>query len=66
MDNHDYCKSQDEMAINLEMYPKQVLDGSVKALDVLLNSPNLCETFKKNDIYGIEGMPGSFRKLEID
>jgi hypothetical protein len=66
MENHDYFMSQDKMQVNPEMYPKQVLEGSVRSLKVYLNSPELHETFKSKDIYGIEGISGSFRKLEID
>lgn len=56
----------DEMTVRKEMYPKQVLEGSVKSLKVLLNSPDMLEKFKCKDVYGIQGMQGSFRKLEID
>lgn len=57
------------MRVKLESYPKQVLDGSVKSLKYCLNSPELYEKLKSQnarDIYGVQGVQGSFRKLEID
>lgn len=54
-----------ETKVREEHYPKAVLDGSVKSLKYLLNSPELYEKFKKQDIY-YENIQGSFRKLEID
>ena len=58
--------SYSKMKLNLESYPKPVLEGSVKSLKYLLNSPELYEKFKSQDIYGFQGIQGSFRKLEID
>lgn len=63
MKKHDFHLRYNEMTVNLESYPKAVLDGSVKSLKYLLNSPELYEKMKKQDIYGVQG---SFRKLEID
>jgi hypothetical protein len=52
-----------ETRVNTNMYPKAVLEGSVKSLKYLLNSSEIHEKFKNHDIYGLQG---SFRKLEID
>lgn len=51
--------------VNEEMYPKQVLEGSVKSLKYLLNSSELHERLKNQEIL-CDGLQGSFRKLEID
>lgn len=58
-----YLKYKD-MKIHTEFYPKNVLEGSVKALKIPLTSPQHYEKkYMSESIYGIEG---SFRKLEID
>lgn len=51
--------------INEKMYPKAVLEGSVKSLKYLLNSSELYEKLKNQNILN-DGLQGSFRKLEID
>lgn len=63
LENHEFHLRYNELKVNCDMYPKQVLDGSVKSLKYLLNSPELYEKMKIQDIYGVQG---SFRKLEID
>lgn len=52
------------MKIHTEFYPKNVLEGSVKALKIPMTSPQHYE--KKNMSESIYGLEGSFRKLEID
>lgn len=52
-----------DMKVRAEMYPPQVLEGSVKTLKYLLNSPDLNEKNVNDSMHGIQG---SFRKLEID
>lgn len=51
-----------QMKVNVEKYPRAVLEGSVKSLKYNLNSTEIYEKFN-DDFYG---MQGSFRKLEID
>lgn len=55
----------DEIKIHTEMYPKQVLEGSVKSLKYSLASSDI-ENISKLDLYGANGLQGSFRRLEID
>lgn len=60
----DFHLRYNEMKVKLEMYPRPIVDGSVKSLKYLLNSPDLYEKIKnQQNIYGVQG---SFRKLEID
>lgn len=67
LENHEFHLRYSELKVNCDMYPKQVLDGSVKSLKYLLNSPELYEKMKVKDIYSLqESTQGSFRKLEID
>lgn len=48
-----------------EMYPEAVRLGSTRSLKVPLDSaPEAFE--EKKDMFGMNGLPGSFRKLEID
>lgn len=54
-----------ETRVNEKMYPRAVLEGSVKSLKYLLNSPELYERLKNQDLL-CDGLQGSFRKLEID
>lgn len=56
----------DDIRIHTEMYPKHVLDGSVKSLKYPLASSDIDNINTKLDIYGANGLQGSFRKLEID
>lgn len=55
----------DEMKVHTEMYPKQVLEGSVKSLKYSLASFEI-ENISNIDLYGANGLQGSFRRLEID
>lgn len=55
----------DNMNLKFELYPEAVRLGSTRSLKIPLDSPN--EAFEdKKDMYGMSGLPGSFRKLEID
>lgn len=61
----DLLLSHDLMTIRFEMYPEAVRLGSTRSLKVPIDSP--AEAFEnKKDMYGMNGLPGSFRKLEID
>lgn len=61
----DTVLSHDTMEIRFEMYPEAVRLGSTRSLKTPLDSaPEAFET--KKDMYGMNGLPGSFRKLEID
>lgn len=64
LEKRNFHLRYNEMKVNLEMYPKPVLDGSVKSLKYLLNTPNLYEKIKNEQ--SMHGVQGSFRKLEID
>lgn len=44
------------------MYPKSVLDGTLESLKIPLSCAELYEKSAECDA----GLPGSFRKLEID
>lgn len=61
--HHNLRLKYKEMKVRAEMYPPQVLEGSVKTLKYLLNSPDLNEKNVNDSMHGIQG---SFRKLEID
>ena len=61
--HHNLRLKYKEMKVRAEMYPPQVLEGSVKTLKFLLNSPDLNEKNVNDSMHGIQG---SFRKLEID
>lgn len=63
LEKNDFHLMFNKVKVKLDAYPKQVLDGSVKSLKYLLNSPELYDKLKKQDIYSVQG---SFRKLEID
>lgn len=61
----DVLLSHDKMEIRFELYPEAVRLGSTRALKIPLDSP--AEAFEeKKDMFGMNGLPGSFRKLEID
>ncbi|KAG5670107.1 hypothetical protein PVAND_000390 [Polypedilum vanderplanki] len=62
-DNQKISMLLNQTRVNVDKYPKAVLEGSVKSLKYLLNSSEIYEKFKNQDIYGLQG---SFRKLEID
>lgn len=63
--NRNFHLLYNSTRVNEEMYPKQVLEGSVKSLKYLLNSSELHERLNKQEIL-YNGIQGSFRKLEID
>lgn len=61
----DILLSHDHMTVKLELYPEAVRTGSTRSLKTPLSSP--AEAFEdKKDMYGLSGVQGSFRKLEID
>lgn len=61
----DLLLSHDNMTVRFELYPEAVRLGSTRALKIPLDSPN--EAFdQKKDMFEMSGLPGSFRKLEID
>ena len=60
---HNLRLKYKDMKVRAEMYPPQVLEGSIKTLKYLLNSPDLNEKNTNDSMHGIQG---SFRKLEID
>lgn len=63
--HRDLLLRHDEMNIRFELYPEAVRLGSTRSLKIPLDSPD--EAFEvKQDLYGMQGIPGSFRKLEID
>lgn len=59
--NESHLKYKD-MKVRKDMYPKSVLEGTLEALKVPLSCAELYE--KTADCES--GLPGSFRKLEID
>lgn len=63
--NRNFHMLLNSSQVNEEFYPKQVLDGSVKSLKYLLNSSELQNRLKNQEIL-FDGLQGSFRKLEID
>lgn len=61
----DLLLSHDNMTVRFELYPEAVRLGSARSLKIPLDSPD--EAFAtKTDTYGMKGIQGSFRKLEID
>lgn len=61
----DLILNHDNMTVRFELYPEAVRLGSTRSLQIPLESPP--EAFEeKLDMYGMNGVPGSFRKLEID
>lgn len=64
-EKRDLLLSHDKMSVRVEMYPEAVLLGSTRALKIPLDAP--AEAYEeKKDMFGMNGLPGSFRKLEID
>lgn len=61
--NRDFLMLINNTQVHLDKYPSPVIHGSVKSLKYLLNSPDLYDKLKDQDLYGLQG---SFRKLEID
>lgn len=61
--HHNLRLKYKEMKVRADMYPPQVLEGSIKTLKYLLSSPDLNEKNVNDSMHGIQG---SFRKLEID
>jgi CRAL/TRIO domain len=57
-----FLRKNDEMSVNLEMYPQAVVTGSVRSLKKTIDSFDEKET---NTLQS-SGVQGSFRKLEID
>lgn len=67
IEKNNIFDNYNDMRIHTEMYPKHVLDGSVKSLKYSLASSEIDNINNiKLDIYGANGLQGSFRKLEID
>jgi hypothetical protein len=61
----DLILSHDDMTVKLELYPEAVRLGSTRSLKVPLDAEP--EAFEdKKDMYGMSGVQGSFRALEID
>lgn len=64
-EKRDLLMAHDNMTVRFEMYPEAVRLGSTRSLKIPLDSPD--EAFEeKKDLFGMKGLPGSFRKLEID
>lgn len=64
-ENREFLLSNDKMNVRFELYPDAVRQGSIKALSIPLDSPD--DAFnEKKDSYGMNGMQGSFRKLDFD
>ena len=64
-EKRDILLLHDKMTVKTELYPEAVVLGSIRSLKIPLNSPD--EAFEdKKDLYGMQGIQGSFRKLEID
>lgn len=60
--NHNLQMSHDEMCVKLELYPKQIRDGSIRSLKK--NIEDYSDHYDdQNDSFSVQG---SFRKLEID
>jgi hypothetical protein len=63
LEKRDFNIQYNNMKVKVDAYPKQVMEGSVKSLKYLLNSPELYDKLNKQNFYSVQG---SFRKLEID
>lgn len=64
-EKREFLLSHDKMNVRFELYPEAVRQGSIKALSIPLDSPD--DAFnEKKDSYGMNGMQGSFRKLDFD
>lgn len=64
-DRRDLLLSHDKMDVRFELYPEAVRRGSIKALNIPLDSP--VDAFnEKKDMYEMSGLQGSFRRLEFD
>lgn len=60
--NHNLQMSHDEMCVKLELYPKQIRDGSIRSLKK--NIEDYSDQYDdQNDSFSVQG---SFRRLEID
>jgi hypothetical protein len=62
-DKRDLVMLNDEMLVNLDAYPTNVREGSVKSLKTTINE--LTEGKMKSSRF-FDNIQGSFRKLEID
>lgn len=60
----DLLLKYDEMSVNIDLYPTSVRNGSVRSLDKSIE--DYTRTIEKNKKSGIEGVQGSFRKLDLD
>lgn len=58
----DVVIKNDEMSVNLELYPQNVRNGSLKSLNSTINELTECKI--KTRFF--ENMQGSFKKLDID
>jgi hypothetical protein len=61
-DKRDLVMLNDEMRVNLDAYPSNVRNGSIKSLKTTINE--LTEGRNKSKFF--ENIQGSFKKLEID
>lgn len=59
---HEIVIKNDEMSVNLELYPQNVRNGSLKSLSSTINELTECKT--KTRFF--ENIQGSFKKLDID
>lgn len=58
----DIVMKNDEMCVNLELYPENVKNGSIRSLNSTINELTECKS--KNRLF--EEIQGSFKKLDID
>lgn len=58
----DIVKLNDQMCVNLELYPQNVRNGSVRSLNSTINELTECK--QKSRFF--EEIQGSFKKLDID
>jgi len=65
---HQTVIGNDKMDVNLEMYPDQVRNGSVRSLKMSIDEIEAEKSYNSsnNNGYSLQGVQGSFRKLEID
>ncbi|CAG9805921.1 unnamed protein product [Chironomus riparius] len=65
---HQTVIGNDKMDVNLELYPEQVRNGSVRSLKKSIDEIEAEKNYNNNNIngYSLQGVQGSFRKLEID
>lgn len=63
--NRQNLLDHDKMDVNIEMYPDPVRNGSVRSLKMTIDEIEADKSHRNTD-YGLQGVQGSFRKLEID